>query len=125
MRRVDGNVHIVQADSGQRLVNKMRVNRPDVIERVGLIGTIEVFRRFGRRAIQRLILEERVVVSAELQPLRIRNVDIDRECIFALILRMQRSDVEVVEADEVSDCEVRRGIGFQNPEPVWTRLLPG
>ena len=60
-----------------------------MIERIRLVRTVEKFGRFGRRAIQGLVLEERVIVAPELQPLLVREVHIDSERILALVLRME------------------------------------
>src|SRR4029077_10493687 len=50
------DVDLVETKGEQNLIYLGRANGPHMVDRVGLIGTIEEFRRFIRAAVKRLIL---------------------------------------------------------------------
>ena len=78
MRRVDGNLDDIQTRSDQEFVDHRGANRPHVVQRVGLVRPVEKLRRTIGVAVQRLVLEIRIVLPAEREPLPGRQVRIER-----------------------------------------------
>src|ERR1700756_3897862 len=75
---VNGYVDLIQAEAEQNLVDFVRAERPDVIDRIGLIGTIEILRSFTAVPVERLIFPKSEVNATELQALLVRQIEIDR-----------------------------------------------
>src|SRR5579872_4001020 len=124
MRLVYRNVHIVQAYRGDQFVYFVRAQGPNVIERIGLVGTVEIFGRLGRRTVERLELEVGVIVAAELQALRVGEIDVHRQRVFARVRRMhRRHQVKLVAVDGA--VQVRTRVGLQNTQAVGARLALG
>ena len=103
--------------SQQKLVNLGGADRPSVVERIGIIGAIEILGRFVGAAVQRLVFEESEVHSAKPNALILGQVQINRKGIFALVLRMTGREKPVLVA--VDRCrEIWRWPLVQYPEAV-------
>ncbi len=122
VRGIDRDVNVVETDRCESFVHQVRADGPDVIERVGLIRPVEVLRRLGGRAVQRLIFEERVVVAAELQTLLVGEVHIAGKRVFALILRVAGRTV-VVRSCRCQSRGFGERIGLQNAKAVLAETV--
>ena len=85
---INGDIDLVQAKGEQDLVHLVRAEGPDVVDGVGLIWAIKVFRSFVGVAVKRLILPESEIRTPELKALLAAQIEIDGVSIFALILRV-------------------------------------
>src|SRR5579859_1465582 len=83
---VNWDVYVVLNAAHQELIYLCWADRPYVINRVGLIGTVEDFWRFVGAAIQRLVLEKRKVHATEPNLLSVRDVPVDSGRILSLVL---------------------------------------
>ncbi len=117
MGGVHGDVDAVLAVGKQNLVYFRRADGPHVINRVGLIGAVEVFRGFVGAAIKRLIFPKREVHAAKPEALFLGEIDINRGSILPLVLRMLGGEKPVPVSVDRSG-EIRHGISVQNTEAV-------
>ena len=78
MRGVDGNLYHIQTRSDQEFIDHRGADRPHVVQRVGLVRPVKKLRRTIGVAVQRLILEIRIVLPAEREPLPVRRVRVER-----------------------------------------------
>ncbi len=98
VRRIYWDFHNVLTGGHENLVYLAGANRPDVVERASLIGTIEEFGRPVGIAVERLIFEVGVVREPEPQSLLVIDVHVDGSCIFALVDGVQFSGKPVAAA---------------------------
>ena len=113
-------MHVVLTAGKQELVDLGGTDVPHVINRVGLIGSVEELRGFVCTAVQRLIFEEGEVHASEPQLLVAGQIEIDCDRVFALVLRVLRRKKPVVVAVN-RRCKVRDRIGIKNSEPIRAR----
>src|SRR5215813_6258434 len=101
MRCVDWNPYDIQTPSDQEFINLRWTNCPHVVQRVGLVRPIkELWRAIGI-AVQRLILQIRIVLPPECKPLPPRQVRIHGQRVLSLIVSMgSRGKPVAVSANE-------------------------
>ena len=101
MSRIDWDAHHILASRDQELVNCSRADGPHVIQRVGLVRSIKKFWSSIGVSVERLVFKIRVLLPAKREPLLGRYIDIHREGVLALMLRMQRRPKPVAVAADV------------------------
>ena len=69
MRLIDRNVDIVELNGQQNFVDFGRADGPHVIDRVGLIGAIEILWRFIGAAVKRLVLPKGEIYATQAEAL--------------------------------------------------------
>ena len=95
-----------------------------MVQRVGLVRPVKELRCSIRIAVQRLILEIRVILPPKREPLPRRQVRIHRQCVLALIIGMPGRGKPVAVAPNVIR-EIGNRPGVQNTQPVRTPAAGG
>jgi hypothetical protein len=122
MRCVDWNPYNIQTRSYQEFINLGWTNCPHVVQRIGLVRPVKKLWRAIGIAVQRLILQIRIILAPECEPLPVRQVRIKRKRVLSLIVSVEsRGKPVAVAANEIREVWNRPGI--QNTEPVRTYAI--